>query len=61
MGYQWVRFSVYAGWIKRYFGVSTPKSEQMARERAEIRQVKGVLYAKVSEERCRIYRRAKKK
>lgn len=60
MSDRWVRLSVYAGWLKKYFNVSTPKSEQMAKERAELREIKGVFYAKVSEERCRIYRRVKK-
>ena len=56
-----VRFAVYAGWLKDYFKVTTPESERMARDRAILVEIKGVLYARVPEHRYKMYRRMKKK
>jgi hypothetical protein len=60
MSDRWIRFSAYCELIKNYFQVSTYRAEQMAKDRAELREIKGVLFAKITNERYKLYRRNKR-
>lgn len=57
---RWVRFLTYADWIKSYFNVSTPKSIEMARERAVVYELKGIEYVRIPEHRFKLYKNSLK-